>query len=578
MGGSTHGCFLPVAVMMAALAPAALAQAPQPEAATGFQPKPPVSAARHMVAAAHPLAARAGLDILRQGGNAIDAAVAVQLALGVVEPQSSGLGGGAFLLHWDAASGRLSSYDGRETAPAAAVPKRFLTADGRPMDFFDAVVGGRSVGVPGVPRLLEEVHRRHGRLPWPRLMDPAIRLAEDGFAVTPRLHALLDGDRHLRRMEAARSHFYRADGSAPAVGDRLVNAPLAATLRLLAAQGSRPFYDGAVALDIVAAVRGAGVAPGDLAAADMAAYRVVERAPVCAPYRAFEVCGMGPPSSGGIAVIQMLKLLERFDLSALPPLSVEAAHLLTEAGRLAYADRDRYVADPDFVAPPALLDPAYLRERAALIRTDATSGTAPAGEPPRRAGHWTPQASTELPSTTQVSIVDDDGNAVSLSSSIENAFGSRLLVRGFLLNNQLTDFSFRPEIDGRPVANRVEGGKRPRSSMAPMIVFEAGRPRLVVGSPGGSQIIGYVAQAIVAVLDWRLDPQAAVALPHVLSRNGPTELEAGTAAEDLAGALGALGHEVRVHPMTSGLHAVAVTASGLAGGADPRREGAAFGD
>jgi gamma-glutamyltranspeptidase/glutathione hydrolase len=534
-----------------------------------------------MVVAANPLAAQAGLDILRQGGNAIDAAIVVQMVLTLVEPQSSGIGGGGFLLHFEGKGQTLTAYDGRETAPAAATPDMFLHADGTPMEFDEAVVGGLSVGVPGVLRLLERAHREHGRLPWARLFEPAIKLADDGFPISPRLHELLADDEHLKLLPAAAGYFYQADGSALTAGTLLRNPALAETLRVIAKDGADAFYRGRLADDIVAAVTGSPLQPGRLTQADLLAYEAKTREAVCAPYRIWRVCSMAPPSSGGIAVLQMLRLLERFDLKAVAPESVPAVHLVAQAGRLAFADRDRYVADPDKVAVPAgqLLGETYLRERSQLIQTDRDLGKAAAGELQQQSGWAVPPPQVEPVSTSQVSIVDGEGNAVSFTTTIEGPFGSRLFVDGFLLNNELTDFAFQPIRDGQPVANRAEPGKRPRSSMTPTMVFdEQGRLALVVGSPGGSSIIPFVAKTLIAVLDWGLDPQAAADLPNFANRNGATELEKGTSLEAIAPALEAMGHEVKLVAMTSGLAVIAVTPTGLVGGADSRREGVAVGD
>ena len=551
-----------------------------PEAETGRVTRPLGEAQRHMVAAANPLAAEAGRAILRAGGSAVDAAVAVQLVLNLVEPQSSGIGGGAFLLHWHEARRSLVALDGRETAPAAAKPDRFLR-DGKPMRFAEAVVGGRSVGVPGTVKLLEEAHRRFGRLPWKQVIEPAIRLAEDGFAISPRLAGLLARETNLAKDPRAAAYFYEADGRPKAEGTVLRNPAFARTLRAIAESGATAFYEGAVAEDIVKTVIGHPANPGDIALADLAGYRVEERAPVCGAYRVWRICGMGPPSSGALAVQQMLGILEGQDLRRMGP-GAEAAHWIAEAGRLAFADRNLYVADPAFVSvpTPGMTDAAYLRARAGLIDPARSMGRAKAGEPPnRRAGLMAPSEGVEN-GTSHISVVDGDGNAVSMTTTIEDGFGARLMTEGgFLLNNELTDFSFVPEEDGKPVANRVEGGKRPRSSMAPTIVFDAhGRLYAVVGSPGGSQIIGYVAKTLIALLDWRMDPQAAVDFGNFGSRNGPTELEAGTEAEAWKAGLEAKGHEVRLIPMTSGIQAIVKAPEGFLGGADGRREGVAIGD
>jgi gamma-glutamyltranspeptidase/glutathione hydrolase len=542
----------------------------------------PVVARHDMVAAANPLAAEAGREMLRRGGGAIDAAIATQMVLNLVEPQSSGIGGGAFLLYWSARNRRVESYDGRETAPAAARPDRFLHADGAPLAFMDAMIGGRSVGVPGTLRMLALAHREHGRLPWAQLFEPAIRLAETGFPISPRLHDMLVVEKSLGRFEPARSYFYEADGSAKPVGTRLANPALAATLRTIAERGPDAFYTGAIAADIVAAVTHAPVSPGDVSLEDLAAYQAKERPPVCGRYRRYRICGMGPPSSGGSTVLEILSLLERFDLQRLRPMSAQSLHLFAEAARFAYADRDRYLADSDFVAVPltGLLDRRYLARRSRLIDPQQDRGRAEPGTPPlSHASLRGDGDSLDLPSTSHLSIVDAAGNAVSMTTTIEHEFGSRLMVDGFLLNNELTDFSFRPEDDGRPVANRVEPGKRPRSSMAPTLVFGPdGKLLLAIGSPGGPEIINYVALALIAVLDWGYDVQAATGLVHISNRNGDTDVELGPHGDAIAAELGARGHTVARKALESGLHGIMRTPRGLEGGADPRREGVALGD
>ena len=574
---------LPVALVTLWLAVPAIAQNEASERSSGWTDKAPVASRRFMVAAAHPLAVDAGYAMLRQGGSAVDAAIAVQLILGLVEPQSSGLGGGAFMLVHDAKRNRLVAYDGRETAPAAAKPDRFLDAEGKPLRFHDAVIGGRSVGVPGTVALLAETHKRHGKLPWKELFLPAIALAENGFPVSPRLHALVAAEQHLDQPRA-RAFFFDALGKPHAVGSVVRNPAYAATLRKIATGGAKAFYEGDIARDIVATVNAHATNPGDMTLADLAGYRVKVREPVCGAYRAYRVCGMPLPSSGGLTVLQMLGILEPYDVAAMGPVSLWSVHFISEAGRLAFADRSVYMADPDFFSPPAgLLDRGYLAERSRLIRVDASMGRAAPGTPPgnpARKVAYGEDVALELPSTSHLSIVDAEGNAVAMTTTIEDGFGSRLMTEGgFLLNNELTDFSFAPMENGKPVANRVEPGKRPRSSMAPTIVYDrAGRVHMIAGSPGASAIINFVAKTLVAVLDWGLDPQAAIALPNFGSRNGPTELEAGTSAAALAPKLEALGHRTRVTEQPSGVHAIVRTRTGWIGGADPRREGTVRGD
>jgi len=571
-------CALAASLLLWGVAPRAQSQ-PAPEPETAIVPKRAALGKRFMVVAANPAATRAGVEVIGRGGNALDAAIAVQMVLNLVEPQSSGLGGGGFLLYYSSRENRLAAFDGRETAPAAATPDRFLGSDGRPISWPDAVASGISVGVPGLLRMLETAHRRYGRLSWESLFQPAIRIAVEGFPISPRLHALVRSDRLLARDENARRYFYRPDGSAKPVGAVLKNPEFAAVLKTIAAQGANAFYRGEIAHDIVAAVRSHPRTPGDLTESDLDAYRAVERSPLCGTYRKLRICGMPPPSSGGVTVLQILGILEAFDLRSLRPNSVEAVHLFAEAGRLAYADRDAYVADPDFADVPlaGMLAPRYLKARARLVDPSRSLGRASAGIPPGIHVAYAQSAAPELPATTHMSIVDPEGNAVAMTTSIESAFGNRQMVRGFLLNNQLTDFSWVPEADGRPVANRVEPRKRPRSSMAPTMVFDGARLILAVGSPGGHSIINYVAETLVAVIDWGMDIQTAIALPHMGSRNGPTELERGTVLAPLAPGLRQMGHAVRVQAETSGLHGIQRVPSGWLGGADPRREGLALG-
>ncbi|MEM8536935.1 MAG: gamma-glutamyltransferase [Pseudomonadota bacterium] len=539
----------------------------------------PVEARDWMVAAANPLAVEAGAKILRAGGTAADAMVAVQAVLGLVEPQSSGLGGGAFLVWFDGQSGELTTLDGRETAPLAATPKLFLDTAGEPLGFFDAVVGGLSVGTPGTPALLEEAHARWGRAEWAGLFDDAISLADGGFAVSERMALMVAGDAERLASHPATQAYFLPDGAPLAQGVTLTNPDYAQTLRILAGQGAAPFYTGEIAADIVAAVQGADN-PGLLSALDLSLYQVKERAPVCATYRDHKVCGMGPPSSGALAVGQILGILDNFNLPALGPNDPQSWRLIGDASRLAFADRGRYVADTDFVPVPVegMLAPDYLKSRSDLLRRDNALPEATAGQPEFDHGQrFGDGDSFERPSTSHISIVDSYGNALSMTTTIENAFGSRVMVRGFLLNNELTDFSFRTNSDGLPVANRVEPGKRPRSSMAPTIVLRDGKPVLVVGSPGGSRIINYVAKTIIAHLDWGLDVQNAVSMPHLVNRFGAYDVELGTSAELLVPVLQQMGFEVSTRDLTSGLHAISISDT-LKGGADPRREGIALGE
>ncbi|WP_323767629.1 gamma-glutamyltransferase [Antarctobacter sp.] len=539
----------------------------------------PVMGENWMVAAANPHAVQAGAEVLRSGGSAADAMIAVQTVLGLVEPQSSGMGGGAFLVWHDGATGEITTLDGRETAPLGATPRLFQDAEGNPLKFWDAVVGGRSVGVPGTPALMQAAHDKWGKADWADLFDPATRLAEGGFAVSPRLAGLVAGDAdRLGRHGPTKEYFY--PGGAPiAEGTMKTNPAYAAVMRAMAADGAAAIYEGPIAQDIVDTVQGFAPNPGVMTLRDLAAYEVKERPAVCAPFRGHEVCGMGPPSSGALTVGQILGML---DASAPgDPGDVDTWRMIGDASRLAFADRGRYMADSDFVPMPTagLVDPAYLAERAKLLAGDDSLPEVAPGMPAwDHAMLWADDESLELPSTSHISIVDQYGNALSMTTTIENGFGSRLMTNGFLLNNELTDFSFRSHSDGVPIANAVAPGKRPRSSMAPTIVRKDGAPVLVIGSPGGSRIIGYVAQAIVAHIDWGMDVQQAVAMPHGLNRFGTFDLEEGTDLAALQGPLEALGFEVSVRDLTSGLHAIAVSLDGLQGGADPRREGIALGD
>lgn len=561
-----------------------------PEGASGYTEKLGSIASKFMVAAANPLATDAGYQVLKAGGSAIDAAIATQMVLNLVEPQSSGIGGGAFLMHFDGTT--VKAFDGRETAPATATDKLFQGTDGKAMPFYEGVVGGRSVGAPGVLRMLEMAHKQYGKLPWPDLFVPAIRLAEQGFIVSPRLNTLLRTEQHLKKDVVAAAYFYDQEGLPWPVGHQLKNPALAQVLKEIAIGGADAFYQGHIAQDIAAKVSSHPSNPGGLTAVDIAAYQAKVREPVCSDYKVWTVCGMPPPSSGGIALAQMLGMLEFKDMRPFAPkdgeLNADAVHLFSEVGRLAYADRGRYVADTDFVPLPGnsfkpLLDKQYLAQRAALI-SDKSMGTAIPGTPSALHVAWGMDTSPELPGTSHISIVDGSGNAISMTTTIEDAFGSRQMVDGFLLNNQLTDFSFDSADANGPIANRVQGGKRPRSSMAPTLVFEKGSKKLVLttGSPGGSAIINYVGKVLVGTMDWGLTVQQAISLPNFGSRNGPTELEQGRVSEALVAALKARGHNVRVMDQTSGLQGIMrINVHGedmWFGGADPRREGAVKGD
>lgn len=567
----------------------------QPEAASGLTAKPGWATTKFAVAAANPLATDAGYQVLKAGGSAIDAAIAVQMVLTLVEPQSSGIGGGAFLLHFNGRE--VEAFDGRETAPAGVDERLFLGADGKPLPFYEAVVGGRSVGVPGTVKLLEMAHKQYGKLPWAALFHPAIRLAEDGFRVSPRLNAMLKAEQHLAKDPVARAYFFQPDGQPLATGTLLRNPELAAVLRRIAREGSDAFYKGDIAQAIVDKVQRHPSNPGKLALSDLAAYQPKKRAPLCHPYgappRAFRVCGFPPPSSGAIAVGQILGILAQTNAASLPlqdglP-SAEWLHLYTEAARLAFADRGQYLGDPDFVQPPAgswdsLLAPAYLASRARLIGAQSMKVAQP-GTPGPVASRYGPSAEQPEYGTSHISIVDGNGHAVAMTTTIEDAFGARQMVRGFLLNNELTDFSFAPaDAQGRPIANRVQPGKRPRSSMAPTLVFDQATGQLVMsgGSPGGALIIHYTAKTLYGVLNWGLTPQQAVDLPNFGSTNGPTLLEQRRFPPATVQALQARGHEVREMDMTSGLQAITLgNVHGrqmLLGGADPRREGVVMGD
>ena len=563
---------------------------PAPEIASGYRADMvPVPASRHMAAAANPLATAAGQQMLRKGGSAIDAAIAMQAVLTLVEPQASGIGGGAFIMYWD--GHKVQAFDGRETAPAGADKRMFLDAAGKPVAFTDAQIGGLSVGVPGVLRALQMAHEQHGKLPWNELFEPAIRLASEGFPVSARLHSQIVADKFIAQSPALAKYLLTEQGQPLPVGTVLKNPELARTLQAIADRGVEAFYQGAIAQAMVEQVN-SHPNPGSLSLADINGYRAKERHPVCGDYKQWRVCGMPPPSSGGVAVLQTLGILDALqrksaalDLATMPPVGLQpsatAVHLMAEAERLAYADRALYLADSDFVPVnvKGLTDKKYLQSRATLIG-DKSMGRADAGTPPGINLALAPDRSPLRISTSQIAAVDDQGGAISMTTSVESAFGSHVMSNGFILNNQLTDFSFIPDENGQPVANRIEPGKRPRSSMAPTLVFDRKSGELVatVGSPGGSQIIEYVNKAVVGLLDWKLNPQDAIGLPNFGSRNVATEVEAGRVSPALVQALKDRGHEVSAIEMTSGTQIIIRDKTGWAAGADPRREGTALGD
>ena len=552
-----------------------------PELTSKVVDKQSVDAQEFMVSAANPLAVKAGYNVLKNGGNAADALVAVQTILGLVEPQSSGLGGGGFLVYYDAQAKKLTTFDFRETAPLAATPELFQDAQGKPLKFYDAVVGGRSVGTPGTVKLLDTVHQKYGNQDWAQLLNPAIKLASNGFNVSERLASAIANDKErLARYPDTKAYFFTSEGEPLAEGTLLKNQAYAETLKLIAKERSDGFYFGKIAKDIVKKVNNIEDNPGVLSLKDFDIYRVIERDPVCAPYHQYDVCGMGPPSSGALTVGQILGISAHFDLKSMGPNDPTSWQVIGDASRLAFADRGRYMADTDFVPmPQGLLDKDYLASRAALITKGKALENVSAGSPP-----WdgkialADDIAIEFPSTSHITIVDKSGNIISMTTTVENGFGSRVMSNGFLLNNELTDFSFASAKDGYPIANRVEPGKRPRSSMSPTIVMKDNKPYIAIGSPGGSRIIGYVAQAIIAQLDWGMDIQDAISMPHLVNRFGTFDLEAGTEAEKFKAPLEAMGFKVSIRDLNSGIHGIILNNGKLTGGADPRREGIVLGD
>jgi gamma-glutamyltranspeptidase / glutathione hydrolase len=540
-------------------------------------------AARYMIVAAEPDATEAGLAMLREGGSAVDAVIAAQMVLTLEEPQSSGIGGGSYLIVADGTA--LSAYDGREMAPASARPAMFLDAQGVPRSHRDVIPGGLSVGVPGTVKVLAMAHAKHGRLPWARLFEPAIRLAEKGFAVPPRLaRELGEGGAPLAAMPGIRELFFTPNGRPLRAGEKWSNPKLAQTLRRIAQDGPDAFYRGAIADEIAQAVTNAPRNATPMTREDIASYAAKPREPLCGTYRAYRICSLPPSTSGGTAVLQVLGLLERFSATQLQPGTLSSVHLISEAERLAYADRDRWLGDPDFIVIPlpGLIDRAYIAERSRLIDPLHAMTVGVAGSPPMRQGRlldYAPQRPQIEQGTSHLAAVDEHGEAVSMTTSIEAAFGAQIAAGGFLLNNELTDFSFLPMEGGRAVANAPAAGKRPLSAMSPVIAFAPdGQFFAAVGSPGGRQIIGYMAQALVNLIDGNLSMQQASAAPRHINLNGPTLIERGTALESLAPALTAVGHRVRSIGFDSGVNGIRRVPGGYEGGADPRREGVALGD
>lgn len=539
-------------------------------------------AKHHMIAAANPHAAEAGLEMMRAGGSAVDAAIATQMVLGLVEPESSGIGGGAFMLVYNPKTKHTTSFDGREMAPASARPTMFLDANGQPRTKADVIPGGLSVGIPGVVKMLWMAHAKYGKLPWAKLFEPAIKLAQDGFPVGPKLARTIRNFTRGASMPDIKAHFYHQDGTPLQEGDIYKDPDYAATLKKIAEEGPDGFYKGEIAQAIVDAVHNAPRNQGGMTLSDLANYQPKEREPVCGAYRQYHLCSMGPPSSGGIAVLQILEMLQRFSPKQLTPNTVSGAHLFAEASRLAYADRAQYLGDPAFVDVPVqgLLDKNYIASRSALIDPEKDMGKALPGNPPEKHAELAPQVSPVLHGTSHMTIVDDKGEVVAMTTSVESVFGAEVMTKGFMLNNTLTDFSFEPVRDGKPVANAPAPGKLPLSAMSPTIVFDKNGKFLVsVGSPGGPAIIDYVAQILIGILDAKMRPKDALAMPHEINMNGPTLLEKSENSATLAAALTAMGHKIEVPQVEgSGLHCIEKTAAGYIGAADPRRDGIALGD
>lgn len=541
-----------------------------------------VPAKHHMVAAANPYAAEAGREMLRKGGSAVDAAIATQMVLNLLEPESSGIGGGAFMLVYDPVSGKTVSFDGRETAPASAGPYMFYHKDGTPMAHAEAIPGGLSVGVPGVLAMLKLAHDKYGKLPWAELFQPAIRLAENGYPVTEKTVHLLHANLIYLQMPDIKKFFTKPDGKVVEAGDIMKDPALAEVFKRIAKDGPDVFYHGDIAKKIVDKVQHGPIHQGGMTLKDLASYHAVERPAVCGKYRAYKICSMGPPSSGGVTVLQILGMLQHFPEKDLKVNTLSEVHLFAQASRLAYADRNTYLGDPAFVKMPikGMVDPAYLAERAKLIPADHDMGKAGPGVPPGAPNNMQTHKSSEIGGTSHMSLVDDHGMAVAMTTTVESGFGSKMMVDGFILNNQLTDFTFVPKKDGKLIANAPEPGKRPLSSMSPTIVFGPhGKFKIAIGSPGGPAIIPYVANTLIAMLDDGMTPAEAVKLGHFIEMNGPLMVEDNPQLNGLVGDLRKMGYDVISNRVeSSGLHIVEKVKGGYIGGADPRREGVAVGD
>lgn len=539
-----------------------------------------VSSKKYMISTANELASQVGKEILEKGGNAIDAAIAAQMVLNVVEPQSSGIGGGAFILYYDAETETSHYFNGRETAPQDADEEIFLDKKGQARAFNDVVRGGLSVGTPGLLKALKVIHEKHGKLEWKELFQPAIAIAKNGFPMDERIKVIAENVAHLKDFDGFAKLYLKEDKTPKDLGSIITNPELAKTFETIANEGIKPFYEGEIAKNIVGAVKDSPVNPGYLSLDDLKNYKVKEGELICGTYRVkYKICSMPLPSSGGVTLLQALGILENFNLEKLKPSSAEAVHLITEATRLAYADRNKYLADVENVPVDKMLDKKYLKQRASLIDKKKAIPQVEAGDFGDKISYQINNSAAELPSTTHLSVFDEEGNAISMTSSIEYYFGSVLSADGFMLNNQLTDFSFAPEINGKKVANRLQPGKQPRSSMTPTFVFDKNDNLImVVGSPGGPRIIQFVLKTIIAYLDWDLDIQKSISLPNFIALNNVIELEKRTPITKLQQKLEQMGHQVKISDIVSGINAIVIDRSGIRGGSDPRRAGIAVGE